>query len=172
MVKIANRINRLIQRERQQISPKTKRLTFLDSKAIKIDRIPKTSKTFCMIKRLIDTPRIQGIKKKASQISRTKPIQTLEQRVINDFRCAISYLLQIKTDINQCLAPLDFPNSFLSLSIFLKKIQVNQSLAKAISSNNNQTPQDLMSATFLNRILKNRTEITVQARLKRAQRMM
>ena len=74
MGKIAKRINRLIQREKQQINPKIKRLTFLDSKAIKIDRIPKTSKTFCMIKRLIDTPRIQGIKKKASQISRTKPI--------------------------------------------------------------------------------------------------
>ena len=29
-------------------------------------------------------------------------------------------------------------------------------------------PQDLMSATFLNRILKNRTEKTVQARLKRS----
>jgi hypothetical protein len=75
--KIANRINRFIQKERQQISPKTKRLTFLDSKAIKIDRIPKTSKTFCMIKRLIDIPRTglsQGRKKKASQISRTKPI--------------------------------------------------------------------------------------------------
>jgi len=75
--KIANRINRFIQKERQQISPKTKRLTFLDSKAIKIDRIPKTSKTFCMIKRLIDIPRTglsQGTKKKASQISRTKPI--------------------------------------------------------------------------------------------------
>jgi len=74
---MANRINRLIQRERQQMSPKTKRLTFLDSKAIKMDRIPKTSKTFCILKRLIDIPRTslsQGIKKKASQISRTKPI--------------------------------------------------------------------------------------------------
>jgi len=75
--KIANRINRLIQRERQQISPKTKRLTFLDSKAIKMDRTPKTSKTFCILKRLIDIPRTglsQGRKKKPSQISRTKPI--------------------------------------------------------------------------------------------------
>jgi len=58
--KIANRINRLIQRERQQISPKIKRLTFLDSKAIKMDRIPK------------GLP--QGRKKKAIQINRTKPI--------------------------------------------------------------------------------------------------
>jgi len=75
--KIANRINRLIQRERQQTMPKTKRLTFLDNKAIKMDRIPKTSKIFCMIKRLIDIPRTglsQGTKKKASQINRTKPI--------------------------------------------------------------------------------------------------
>jgi len=75
--KRANRINRLIQRERQQINPKTKRLTFLDNKAIKMDRMPKTSKTFCMMKRLIDIPRTglsQGRKKKASQISRTKPI--------------------------------------------------------------------------------------------------
>ncbi|CAG5142517.1 Uncharacterised protein [Streptococcus pneumoniae] len=74
---MANVINKLIQRERQQISPKTKRLTFLDSKAIKMDRIPKTSKTFCMMKMSILTPRIalsQGIKKKDSQISRTKPI--------------------------------------------------------------------------------------------------
>ena len=41
-------------------------------------------------------------------------------------------------------------------------------MAKEISSNNSQTPQDLMSATFFKTILKNRTEKTVQARLKRA----
>jgi len=75
--KRANRINRFIQRERQQMSPKTKRLTFLDSKAIKMDRMPKTSKTFCIMKMSIVIPRTglpQGRKKKASQISRTKPI--------------------------------------------------------------------------------------------------
>jgi len=75
--KIANRINRFIQKERQQISPKTKRLTFLDSKAIKMDRIPKTSKIFCITKMSIVTPRIglpQGRKKKAIQINITKPI--------------------------------------------------------------------------------------------------
>ena len=144
---MANRINRLIQREKQQINPKTKRLTFLDSKAIKIDRIPKTSKTFCMLKRSIFPPRIglpQGRKKKAIQINRTKPIQTLEQRVINDFRCAISYLL-LKTDINQCLPPVDFPNSFLSLSIFLKKIQSNQSLPRDKTIKSNPKPQALAS---------------------------
>jgi len=75
--KRANKINRLIQRERQQISPKTKRLTFLDIKAIKMDRIPKTSKIFCITKMSIVIPRIglpQGRKKKAIQINRTKPI--------------------------------------------------------------------------------------------------
>jgi len=74
---MANRINRLIQRERQQISPKIKRTPSLDKKAIKMDRIPKTSKIFCITKMSIVTPRIglpQGRKKKAIQINRTKPI--------------------------------------------------------------------------------------------------
>ena len=71
---MANRINRLIQREKQQINPKTKRLTFLDSKAIKMDRIPKTSKTFCIMKMSIVIPRTglpQGIKKKERKQARS-----------------------------------------------------------------------------------------------------
>jgi len=75
--KMANRINRLIQRERQQTMLKIKRLTFLDNKAIKIDRMPKTSKIFCMMKMSIFTPIIrlpQSTKKNASQVNKTKPI--------------------------------------------------------------------------------------------------
>ena len=77
-------------------------------------------------------------------------------------------LLNVLTNINQCFPPLDFPSSRLKRSIFLKRYRLTKELEKAISSNNSQMPQDLMSATFLNRILKNGTEKTVQTRLKRS----
>ena len=71
---MANRINRLIQRERQQMSPKIKRTPSLDKKAIKMDKIPKTSKTFCIMKMSIVIPRTglpQGIKKKERKQARS-----------------------------------------------------------------------------------------------------
>ena len=135
--------------------------------------MPKTSKTFCMLKRSIFPPRIglpQGRKKKAIQINRTKPIQTLEQRVINDFRCAISYLLQIETNMSQYFPPLDFPNSFLSLSMFLKKIQVNQSLPRDMTIKSNPTPQVLASDSCCRTKGKNKNEKIVISKLNRAKR--
>ena len=77
-------------------------------------------------------------------------------------------LLNVITNINQCLPPLDFPNSRLKRSIFLKQEQVNQFRPIASRIKRNQMTQNLISVTFLKTILKNRTETTVQARLKRA----